>query len=132
MEKKIGNELHILHKKNRELAGTYCPGSWRVLGLNNVIYAVVCVAVCCSVLQCVAVCCSVLQCGTVCCSMVQCVAVCCSVLQCVAMFWRVSGLNKERYAELCVAVFSTVLQCVTVCTVTHRDTLQHTRVASRT
>jgi len=82
MEKKIGNELRILNKKNGELAGTYCPGSWRVLGLNNVFYAVVCVAVCCSVLQCVAACCSVVQCVAVWCSVLQCVAVCCSVLQC--------------------------------------------------
>ena len=38
-----------------------------------------CVAVCCSVLQCVAVYCSVLQCVAVCCSVLQCVAVCCSM-----------------------------------------------------
>ena len=30
-----------------------------------------CVAVCCSVLQCVAVCCSVLQCDAVCCSVLK-------------------------------------------------------------
>ena len=63
--------------------------------------SVVCVAVCCSVLQCVAVCCSVLQCecrvshmilvSSESCikvhvlSVLQCVAVCCSVLQCVAV-----------------------------------------------
>ena len=34
---------------------------------------VLCVAVCCSVLQCVAVCCSVLQCVAVCCRLLQCV-----------------------------------------------------------
>jgi len=62
------------------------------------------VAVCCSVREClgtlkvtykichfaqkvvcVAVCCSVVQCVTVCCSVLQCAAMCCSVLQCVAM-----------------------------------------------
>ena len=37
--------------------------------------AVLCVAVCCSVLQCVAVCCSVLKCVAVCCSVLQCVVV---------------------------------------------------------
>jgi len=73
------------------------------------LWQVLCVAVCCSVLQCVAVCCSVLQCVAVqlyrqlveqskydkdavwlwqvlcvavCCCVLQCVAVCCSVLQC--------------------------------------------------
>ena len=83
-------------KEIQDLAETYCPGSWRVLGLSNVLYAVVCVAVCCSVLQCGAVCCSVvqcgavwcsvLQCGAVWCSVVQCVAVCCSVLQCIGAY----------------------------------------------
>jgi len=79
--------------------------------------AVVCVAVCCSVLQCVAVCCSVLQrvqtckcvadmheCGRgSCCSVLQCDAVCCSVLQYVAVCC--SGLQW-------VAVCCSVLQCV--------------------
>jgi len=87
----------------------------------------VCVAICCSVLQCVAVCCSVLQCVAVCCSVLQrkryralpigslfiagvggvvcrclsqCVPVCCSVLQ--------------RVAACC-----SVLQRVAVC---YRDT----------
>ena len=61
-----------------------------------------CVAVCCGVLQCVVVCCSVLQCVAVCCSMLQCVAGCCSVLQ-------------------CVAVCCSVLQCsvATVCCCSH-------------
>jgi len=55
---------------------------------------ILCVAVCCSVLQCVAVCCSVLQliksflnkptCVAVCCGVLLCVAVCCRVRQCVA------------------------------------------------
>jgi len=44
-----------------------------------------CVVVCCCLLDCVAVCCSVLQCVAVCCSVLQCVAVCCSALQCVAV-----------------------------------------------
>ena len=47
--------------------------------------SVLCVAVCCSMLQYVAVCCSMLQYVAVCCSMLQYVAVCCSVLQCVAV-----------------------------------------------
>ena len=53
---------------------------------------ILCVSVCCSVLQCVTVCCSVLQCVAVCCSVlpidyradfreILCVAVCCIVLQ---------------------------------------------------
>ena len=44
-----------------------------------VLCMLLCVAVCCSVLQCVAVCCSVLQCVAVCCRLLQCVAVCCSL-----------------------------------------------------
>ena len=44
-----------------------------------------CVAVCCRVLQCVAVCCSEMQGVPVCCSVLQCVAVCCGVLQCLAV-----------------------------------------------
>jgi len=58
------------------------------------------------VLLCVAVCCSVLQCVAVCCSVVQCVAVCYRVLQCVTV--RCSALQ-------CVAVCYSVLQCVAVC-----------------
>jgi len=63
-----------------------------------------CVAVCCGVLQCGAVCCSVLQCVAVCCSVLQCVAVCCSslvccsVLQCVAVCC--SLLQSVRRASL--------------------------------
>jgi len=61
---------------------------------------VVCVAVCCSVLQCVAVCyfskvCSIMMnksCHTV---VLQCVAVCCSVLQCVAVCY---------FSKVCSAV----------------------------
>jgi len=45
------------------------------------------------VLLCVALCCSVLQCVAVCCSVLQCVAVCCSVLQCVVMF-RITSRTK--------------------------------------
>ena len=54
-------------------------------GLDCVGRFVLCLAVCCSVLQCVAVRCSALQCVAVRCSALQCVAVCCSVLQCVAV-----------------------------------------------
>jgi len=54
-----------------------------------------CVAVCCSVLQCVAVCCSVLQCVAVCCSVLQCVAVC-SVLQCAAVRCSVLQCNTHH------------------------------------
>ena len=63
-------------------------------------FRVLCVAVCCSVLQCVAVCYSVLQCVAVCCysevysilecCVLECVAVCRSVLQCVAVFQNVA------------------------------------------
>ena len=84
---------------------------------------IVCVAVCCSVLQCVAVCCRVLQCVAVCCGVLQTTsqrsalelflrvtqthfkdrgAVCCSVLQCATV-------------AQCVAVCYIVLQCVAVC-----------------
>jgi len=48
-----------------------------------------CVAMCCSMMQIVALCCSVLQCVAVCCSVMQCVAVCCSVLQYIAEYCRV-------------------------------------------
>ena len=57
----------------------------------------VCVAVCCNMLQCVEVCCSVLQ---------QCVAACCRVLQCAVVRCRVLQ---------CVAVCCSALQCVAVC-----------------
>jgi len=40
-----------------------------------------CGAVCRNIIQCVAVCCHVLQCGAVCCNVMPCVAMCCSVLQ---------------------------------------------------
>jgi len=59
-------------------------------------YVLMCVDVCCNLLQCVTVCCSVLRCVTVCSSVLQCVAVCLSVLR-------------------CVAVCCSVLQCVAVC-----------------
>jgi len=63
--------------------------------------SVLCVAVCCSVLQCVAVCCSVLQ----------CLAVSCSVLQCVAQC-----VEREcLHCGLCLyACFHRVLQCLAV------------------
>ena len=63
------------------IAGGAPQGETGAWGLAHLL----CVAVCCSVLQCVAVFCSVLQCVAVCCSVLQCVAVCCSVLQCVAV-----------------------------------------------
>ena len=96
--------------------------------------ALVCAAVCYSMLQCncvclgaaakillqcVAVCCSVLQCVTVCCSVTlsasaqrrsscysACCSVCCSVLQCVAVCCSVLQ---------CFAVCCSVLQCVALC-----------------
>jgi len=96
---------------------------WRVVFL-------VCVAVCCSVLQCVAVCCSVLQCVAVCCSVssfsvkhdsvhddalqdmttyriviIVCVAVCCSVLQCVVPGW--SAMTLFCVCATCVAYHGT-------------------------
>ena len=80
-----------------------------------------CVAMCCGVLQCGAVlyyslktaigsprtfyvC--LLQCVAVCCSVLQCVAVCRSVLQCVALYCSVF---------LRVGVCWSVLHCVAVC-----------------
>jgi len=64
---------------------------------------VVCVAVCCSVLQCVAVFCSMLQSVgdsgmqiLVYCSVWQCVAVCCSVMQCAAGY---IGMQEHWCAE---------------------------------
>jgi len=51
------------------------------VSLNCSTKALLCVAVCCSVLQYVAACCSVLQCVAVCCSVLQRVEACCSVLQ---------------------------------------------------
>jgi len=72
-----------------------------------------CVIVCCSVLQCVAVCCSIPYCQYVdqqsqqhppphqrvaaCCSVLQCVAVCCSVLLCVTVCCSV----LQRVAACC-------------------------------
>jgi len=64
------------------------------------------VAVCCSLLLCVAVCCCVLQSVAVCCSLLLCVAVCCCVLQSVAVCCNLL---------LCVAVCCCVLQSVAVC-----------------
>ena len=71
--------------------------------------SVMCVAVCCSVLQCVAVCRSVSQCVAVCCSVLQCVAVCCSVLQCVALCCGVWQNVACQICLLCVAVWCSVL-----------------------
>jgi len=82
-----------------------------------------CVTVCCSVLQCVAVCCSVLQCVAVCGSVLQCVAVCGTVLRCVAVCGSVLQ---------CDAVCGSVWQCVAVrCGVftccTHRKLVELSR-----
>ena len=86
-----------------------------------------CVAVCCSVLQCVpdgsggrdnantcvAVSCCVLQCDAVWCGVVQCDAVCGGVWQCVAMCCSVfvMGLEAELNANTRVTVCCSVLQC---------------------
>ena len=48
-------------------------------------------------MMCIFVCCSVLQCVAVCCSVLQCVAVCCSVLQCV--------IKDDVHFCLCVSLF---------------------------
>jgi len=81
--------------------------------------SLLCVAVCCSVLQCVAVCCSVLQCVAVC---LQWVAVCCSVLavrcsalQCVAVHCGVSASFIGALSLLRGAVRYSVLQYNSVC-----------------
>jgi len=70
-----------------------------------------CLAVCCSVLQCVAVCCNVLQCVALCCTVLHCVAACCSVLQCVALCCRVllRGAVWRSVAQ-CGAVWCSVVQ----------------------
>jgi len=76
-----------------------------------------CVAVCCSVLQCVAVCCSVLQCVAVCCSDVECPALSSSLLQCVAACCRQSRHVSNLLQGVSVAVVCccSVLQCAAVC-----------------
>jgi len=84
------------------------------------VMSVLCVSVCCRVLQGVAVCCSVLQCVAVCCGVfnarqpgtmniqsvyssevmcILCVAVCCSVLQCVAVCCSVSRYVLNEYSS---------------------------------
>ena len=64
---------------------SFDKGMCAFLDCLSALQGLLCVAVCCSVLQCVAVCCSinVSQCVTVCCSVLHCqrVAVCCRVLQ---------------------------------------------------
>jgi len=79
---------------------------------------VLCVAVCCSVLQGVAVCCSALQCVAVCCSVLPCVAVCCSVLQkvyngCYRVI-SVEGKEGSVLLDKVVALCCSMLQCVAV------------------
>jgi len=67
-----------------------------------VLQCLVCVVVCCGVLQCVAVCCSVLDCGAVWYSESKCVAVRCNTLQCdPELTVRRSGL---QYVTLCCSV----------------------------
>ena len=84
---------------------------WTLLAKKVVCVAVCCsvlqcVAVCCSVLQCVAVCCSVLQCIAVCCSVLQCVAVCCSVLQCTAVYRSVSWQQMKKLSKNSYPIFN--------------------------
>ena len=57
--------------------------SWVWCGVlqHAAVCCIVCITVCCSLLQRAAVCCGVLQCVTVCCRLLQCVAVYYSVLQ---------------------------------------------------
>ena len=66
----------------------------------------------CGVMQCVAVCCGVLQYVAMCCSVLQCVALCCSVLQCVVgIRIRVRPLGDGRAIEVCECG---VMQCAAV------------------
>jgi len=102
-----------------------------------------CVAVCCSVVQCdaaccgetptvcngqlppflhthmyVTVCCSVVQCGAVCCRVLQCGAVCCSMMQVKVQWCETDGSLSSysfTYLTQCVAVYCSVLQCGAVC-----------------
>jgi len=91
---------------------------------------VVCVAVCCSVLQCRQVpaskdtrespsplgCWSVLECVGVCCSVLQCVALCCSGVQCGAVRCSASQWGAVWCSALqCGAVCCSALQCGAVC-----------------
>jgi len=50
------------------------------------------------VLLCLVVCCSVLQCVAVCCSMLQYVATCCNVLHCVALLCNVLQHDTVSYS----------------------------------
>ena len=90
------------------------------LALHAVSCMVQCVAACCSVLQCVSLDAHRLRCllcVAVCCSVLQCVAACCGVLQCF-------GCDARR---LCLALHavSCVVQCVAAYTATPCNTLQH-------
>ena len=66
---------------------------------------VMCVAVCCSMLQCVAACCSVLQCITVCCSVLQCVA-------CVSPCTQSLAFTHIQVLQVCCSVFVLCLKRV--------------------
>jgi len=87
---------------------------------------VLCIAVCCSVLQCVAVCCSVLQCVAVCYSVLQCLTVCCSVV--VNWVWLYIEFYRPKALVFgdaaCCSVLHSILQYVAVCC----SVLQHVAV----
>ena len=121
----------------------------------NLCFAMLCVAVCCIllqlatqssnpttlspmesstcvllqyVLQCVAVRCIVLQCVAVCCSVLQCVAVCCSVLHFVAHGTQSSSLTAlpPIIPSLCAKKNrASMLQCNAAC-VAPRESVRHT------
>ena len=80
---------------------------------------VLCVAVCCSVLQCVAVCCrdihKCMYCHAACWSVLQCVAVCCNMMQCVAEYVAdisTNACNVMQCTQCVCAVCCSALQCV--------------------
>jgi len=100
--------LAISLPRNKAISHLRAKEAWMLL---------LCVAVCCSVLQCVALCHRVLQCATikgkrgsdartVCCSMLQCVAVCRIVLQC--------AIIKGKRGSGALSVCCSVLQSVAV------------------
>jgi len=99
-----------------------CVCSYQMCGAASSVpllhLSLICVALCCSVLQCVAVCCSALQCVVLRCSVLQCVAVCCSALHCDAtcMQWAVLCCSALPHCCIlhCVEVSCNVWQCVAV------------------
>ena len=86
------------------------------------LHTLVCVAVCCSVLQCVAIVKINMLLNTMVCrhiDVLQCAAACCSVLLCDAIV-QINMLPNPMvcrciYVLQCVAVCCSVLQCVAVC-----------------